>query len=341
MLRAELSLDGRGRLLDVGCGPGVIALRLAHLFSEVIGLDADPDMLIEAKRLARDAGIANAHWLHMRETCPRTAAVPARDVRGVSTGWIDRRSPRAVRTMLDPDGVAVQIDAPGYRPDELADAAAAELPHPFPPDDAIVELRRRYLGSDTRAGRGIRNTSPSGEDAVFVDAGFAPARGRRTGRAHHRPHDRRPGRDEVLLVTDRTAPVRRPGRRVRVGSAPAPRGGLPVGTLLRSPPDNVLRIWKPRPWSVRAGAGRRGCARAIGRSARASSLDRRPAAGTARGIPARGRRRRRRLSQLRPQRTRARQRPADHPLSLLALLGELVEQGRGLWVGAGPLTRMR
>ena len=41
------------------------------------------------------------------------------------------------------------------------------------------------------------------------------------------------------------------------------------------------------------------------------------------------------LPQLRAQRTRARQRPADHPLSLLALPGEIVEQRRGLWVGAG------
>ncbi|HEY7295596.1 MAG TPA: SAM-dependent methyltransferase, partial [Dehalococcoidia bacterium] len=36
-LAAALQLDGRGRLLDVGCGPGVIALRLARLFEVVIG----------------------------------------------------------------------------------------------------------------------------------------------------------------------------------------------------------------------------------------------------------------------------------------------------------------
>jgi 2-polyprenyl-3-methyl-5-hydroxy-6-metoxy-1,4-benzoquinol methylase len=34
-------LDGRGRLLDVGCGPGTVALPLAGLFREVVGLDAD------------------------------------------------------------------------------------------------------------------------------------------------------------------------------------------------------------------------------------------------------------------------------------------------------------
>jgi hypothetical protein len=82
---------------------------------------------------------------------------------------------RTVKTMLEPDGAAVQVDAPGYRPDALA-AAADGLPYPIEPEDAIVALRRRYLGVDTRAGQGIRNTSPSGEDAVFQAAGFLPAR---------------------------------------------------------------------------------------------------------------------------------------------------------------------
>lgn len=47
-IAAALGLDGRGRLLDVGCGPGTIALRLAPLFAEVVGLDADADMLAAA-----------------------------------------------------------------------------------------------------------------------------------------------------------------------------------------------------------------------------------------------------------------------------------------------------
>ena len=31
-----LHLDGTGRLLDVGCGPGTVARRLAHVFAEVV-----------------------------------------------------------------------------------------------------------------------------------------------------------------------------------------------------------------------------------------------------------------------------------------------------------------
>ena len=77
--------------------------------------------------------------------------------------WMDRpRVASAVATMLDPGGAVVQVDAPGYRADELAaEARRGTLPFPPPPDDALDELRRRYLGGDRRAGRGIRNTSPT------------------------------------------------------------------------------------------------------------------------------------------------------------------------------------
>src|SRR5688500_17354833 len=62
-LAAELQLDGSGRLLDVGCGPGTIALRLAHLFEEVVGLDPDAAMLSEAARLAGEREVSNARWV--------------------------------------------------------------------------------------------------------------------------------------------------------------------------------------------------------------------------------------------------------------------------------------
>jgi ubiquinone/menaquinone biosynthesis C-methylase UbiE len=58
-LRQTLSLDGQGRLLDVGCGPGVVTLPLAHLFGEAVGLDPDPGMLAEGARRAAGAGIGN------------------------------------------------------------------------------------------------------------------------------------------------------------------------------------------------------------------------------------------------------------------------------------------
>jgi hypothetical protein len=78
------------------------------------------------------------------------------------------KSPR-----LDPGGAVVHVDS---RTSELpAETRRASLPFPPSPDEAHDQLRRQYLGSDRRAGQGIRNTSPSGEDAVFQQAGFLPA----------------------------------------------------------------------------------------------------------------------------------------------------------------------
>jgi cyclopropane fatty-acyl-phospholipid synthase-like methyltransferase len=49
-LTRELGLDGTGQLLDVGCGPGVLVLRLAGLFERVVGLDSEVGMLREGER---------------------------------------------------------------------------------------------------------------------------------------------------------------------------------------------------------------------------------------------------------------------------------------------------
>ena len=149
--------------------------------------------------------------------------------------------------MLDPDGVAIQIDAPSYRCDALADAATtAELSHPFPPDDGIVELRRRYLGPDTRAGQGIRNSSPGGEDAVFIEAGFAPAREVLVpdGRVLERTVD-----DLVAmrfssspsaphLFADRVAEFESDLRQLLSDASPS-------GVFSVRLPDNIVRIWRP------------------------------------------------------------------------------------------------
>ena len=49
-LAIEVGLDGLGRLLDVGCGPGTLTITLADQFEEVIGLDPDAEMLAAAGR---------------------------------------------------------------------------------------------------------------------------------------------------------------------------------------------------------------------------------------------------------------------------------------------------
>ncbi|HUP87368.1 MAG TPA: class I SAM-dependent methyltransferase [Acidimicrobiales bacterium] len=153
----QLALDGSGRLLDVGCGPGIVASLLADRFEEVVGVDPDPGMIAEAERLA----LSNARWVQLRAEDLEGASLDTfRAVCfGASFHWMDRpRVAAIVRDLLDPGGAVVQVSTWNVVP----------LP------EAVEGLRVRYLGPDRRAGGSIRNTSPDGEDAVFQAAGFAP-----------------------------------------------------------------------------------------------------------------------------------------------------------------------
>jgi SAM-dependent methyltransferase len=164
-----LDLDGRGRLLDIGCGPGTVTLPLAGLFQEVVGLDADEGIIREAGRLAAERGVVNVRWVHGRaESLPADLGEFRVVTFAASFHWMDRPLVAAtVRGMLEPGGVVVHVDNRHQDRLDLDD----ELP--APPVEAIDELRRTYLGEDRRAGQGIRNSSPGDEAAVFRDAGFA------------------------------------------------------------------------------------------------------------------------------------------------------------------------
>ncbi len=172
-LAEHLHLDGRGRLLDVGCGPGTVALFFAHLFEDVIGLDPDSGMLAEAHRAAAEERIINASWLQLQaEDLPGPLSTFRVISFGQSFHWMNRpRVASAVREMLDANGAVVQVDLWHTSP---PNQVLPSGPYPSIPEAAIDELRRRWLGPDRRAGQGFRNTSPDGEDAVFQAAGFAP-----------------------------------------------------------------------------------------------------------------------------------------------------------------------
>lgn len=51
-LSRAADLDGTGRLLDLGCGPGTIAVPLAGHVAEVLAVDSEPEMLDELRRSA-------------------------------------------------------------------------------------------------------------------------------------------------------------------------------------------------------------------------------------------------------------------------------------------------
>jgi len=167
-LRDALGLDGTGRLLDVGCGPGSLTLLLAPLFAASVGVDPDPGMLREAERVA---GSARVQWRELRaEDLPAELGTFRVVVFAQSFHWMDQPLvARRVRGMLAPDGVWVHVFATTDR----GVAGDDPLGPPRPPWHRVADLVTGYLGPVRRAGQGVLPAGTrSGEEDVMRAAGF-------------------------------------------------------------------------------------------------------------------------------------------------------------------------
>jgi len=243
-LRDELGLDGTGRLLDVGCGPGSLTLLVAPLFAEVVGVDADAAMLAEARGRAAWHGVENAKWAQLRaEELPAGLKTFQVATFAQSFHWMDRpRVASIVREMLTLEGVWVHVNASTH--EGVGDDAG--LPAPAPPHDRIAELVKSYLGPVRRAGRGTLPDGPPGnEEEIMVEAGFGGptrlevGRGRVLGRTE----------DEIVAsVYSRTSSAPHLfGERLREFEADVRdllRGTAPDGCFCEREREIELVIWR-------------------------------------------------------------------------------------------------
>jgi len=61
-LLAALGAPPLGRILDVACGPGIVAEAIAPYASKVVGVDATPEMAAQAEARLHKAGFTNAFF---------------------------------------------------------------------------------------------------------------------------------------------------------------------------------------------------------------------------------------------------------------------------------------
>ncbi len=178
-MQRELTLDGIGQLLDVGCGPGVVTLELARLFDRVVAVDPVAGMLHEGRRRCERAGIRDVRWvIATAESLPALGLEPSRVVTFAQSFHRvhQREVADAVYDALEPGGSLVLIshavdgrarpDGPGY-PDVPYDAMRGLVV------EYLGEATRRYLdtwhvGMPARFEDGLTSTRFGGSRTVYA-----------------------------------------------------------------------------------------------------------------------------------------------------------------------------
>ena len=105
----ELGLDGTGRLLDLGCGPGFVAIALAPYVGEVVGVDPEPRMIEAAEAEAAAAGREVTFVLGRAESLDSGFGRFRAATMGRSFHWMDRSLTLAILDQLIEAGGAVVL----------------------------------------------------------------------------------------------------------------------------------------------------------------------------------------------------------------------------------------
>lgn len=159
----EHKLDGRGRLLDGGCGTGQIALRVSTWFDEVVAIDPERQMLDVGERLARKQAVTNVSFLRMRAEEVSGEVSPLRMAAfGASFHWTDRiLVANRLYKLLEPGGGLVL----------LAPSGIWRGPEPW--KQVVVQTLKDWLGADRLAALRPFRAAPLHQECLaqtpFVD----------------------------------------------------------------------------------------------------------------------------------------------------------------------------
>ncbi len=182
---ARLGLDGRQSLVDLGCGPGVLALGLAPFVARVVGVDPEPAMLQAAREAAAERGIALTLIEGRTETLPAELGPFEVATIGRALHWMEPQATRAaLDRLLTADGAVLICgtthpdDAPenawlpaygqyrrsfGDRGGRKADLHAFFAGTRFRPGEPIRVRFRNRLGLADLAGRTLSKSTSSPE----------------------------------------------------------------------------------------------------------------------------------------------------------------------------------
>ncbi|MNW56255.1 putative methyltransferase YcgJ [compost metagenome] len=157
----KFSLNGEGRLLDLGCGTGQLALRFSDWFEEIVGVDTESEMLDEANRLSSDKKLDNVKWVQGRaEERVCDWGVFRLVIIAKAFHWMDRESILDILyNSSDTNGGVAIIDNTGKQ-------------EPLRWQLKVNEVVRRWLGDARRAGNSTYTPPKERYEDIVRKSGF-------------------------------------------------------------------------------------------------------------------------------------------------------------------------
>jgi len=169
LLISTFHLDGTGRLLDLGCGTGQIAIPLSRHFQEVVAMDPEPEMLAEAKRVAALAGASNMLLLEGGssdlDSLRESLGVFRLIIMGSSFHWMDREATLYALSRIAAPGCGLVVAASG-----------SFWTGPAPWCKVVRETVQRWLGEERRAGSSTFKELEERHETIIDRSPFGPCR---------------------------------------------------------------------------------------------------------------------------------------------------------------------
>ena len=158
----KFQCDGTGRLLDLGCGTGQLAIPLASSFDEVVGMDPEPEMIAEAKIQAGTVGVNDIKWVEAGSEDLTEQLGPFKLVTmGSSFHWMNREATLiTLDKMVVPDGgiVVGGTLSISNQSNEWKDGLKAVI--------------QRWLGKERRAGSSTYTHPKERHEAIIARSPF-------------------------------------------------------------------------------------------------------------------------------------------------------------------------
>lgn len=155
-------ISDSGRLLDLGCGTGEIAIPMSSRFQEVIAVDSDSEMLAAAKHKSDEQGIKNINWIQQHAE-QHTASVNSYELLtiGAAYHWMDRDTiAQNARNWLYPGQPLVVL---GYTSIWTGRADWHGV---------VRSVLQKWLGEKRRAGSGHFDDALDPHEMILTKAGY-------------------------------------------------------------------------------------------------------------------------------------------------------------------------